>query len=56
VCLKTDTEMASEMSCFFKKIDDGQVTETKIVSVDISCTLFSLFDLLTFEDGANRLF
>ena len=48
--------MASETSCFFKKLDDGQVPQTKIVSVDISCTVFSLFGLLTIEDGANRLF
>jgi len=44
------------MSYYFKKLDDGQVPQTKIVSVDISCTLFSLLDLLTFEDGASRLF
>jgi len=48
--------MVSGMSYYFKKLDDGQVPQTKIVSVDISCTLFSLLDLLTFEDGASRLF
>jgi len=51
-----DTETASEMSCFFKKLDDEQVRQTNILSVYFSCTLFFLFDLLTFEDGANRLF
>jgi hypothetical protein len=50
-----DTETASGTSCFFKKLGDGQVPQTKIVSVDM-VVLFSLFDLLTFEDGANRLF
>jgi len=44
-----ETELAYEMLCFFKKLDD-------IISVKgISRALFSLFDLLTFEDGIDRL-
>jgi hypothetical protein len=50
-----ETELASEMSFFFKKSDDGQVPKQKIVSCNFSHTLFSLLDFLTFEDGTDRL-
>jgi hypothetical protein len=28
LCLKTETVLASEMSCFFEKLDDGQSPPT----------------------------
>jgi len=32
-----------------------KVPEKKNMSINISCALFSLFDLCTFEDGSDRL-
>ena len=54
-CLKTETEPASKTLCFLKKLDDRQGPKKKIVSINISRALFSLFDLLTFDDGIDRL-
>jgi len=52
--------MASEVMCFFKKLDDRQVPpknkkNKKMLSVNVSHVLFLLFYLLTFEDGNDRL-
>jgi len=58
VGLKTETEMASEALCFFKKLDDGQSPppkKKKSLSINVSHVLFFLFYLLTFEDGNDRL-
>jgi hypothetical protein len=53
LCLETEIEPASKASRFFKTFDDGPVPKNT-VSIKISC-LFPLFDLLTFEDGTDRL-
>ena len=50
-----EREPASETSCFFKKIDNGQVPEKKILSVNYSYVLFYLLDFLNLEHGTNRL-
>jgi len=54
--LKTETELASEKLCFFKKLNDGQVPKKKIVSFKFSHALFYLLDFLTVEGGTDRLF
>jgi hypothetical protein len=54
LCLKTGTELTSEMSCFFKKLDSGQ-SKKKKNSVNFSQVVFSLLDFLTFEDRADGL-
>ena len=43
------------MLCIFKKVASGQSPKMKIVSVNFSCTLFSVLDFLIFEDGADKL-
>jgi hypothetical protein len=50
LCLKTETEPASEM-CFFKNLDDGQTQKQKTVSVNFSQALFllSIFDDLAMQ-------
>jgi len=50
-----ETELASEISCFFKKLGDGQAPKKKIVSCNFSHTLFSLLDFVTSEDGTDRM-
>jgi len=50
-----ETDLASETSCFHKKLDDGQVPKKKIVSDNFSCVVFSFLDFLSFGDGTNRL-
>jgi len=58
LCLKKETEMASEVLCFFKKSDDEQTppkNKKKLLSVNVSHVLFMLFYLLTFEDRNDRL-
>jgi len=52
---KTETEPVSETSCFFKKLDDGQITEKKNLSVNFSHAVFSLLHFLTLEDGTDRM-
>jgi len=48
-----ETYPASKMLCFFKQLDDGESPQKGLL---ISCQLCCvLFDLLTFEDGTNRL-
>jgi hypothetical protein len=42
VCLKIETELASETSCFFKKLDNGQCAK----KVNFSHALFSLLSLV----------
>jgi hypothetical protein len=50
-----ETELASEMLCFFKKLDSGQSLKKEIVSVNFSCALFSLLDFLTLNNGTDKL-
>jgi len=50
-----ETELASEISRFLKKLDDGQAPKKKIVSCNFSHTLFSLLDFVTFEDETDRV-
>jgi hypothetical protein len=47
-----ETEPTSEMSCFFKNLDDGQSSKKEIVSVVFSRALFSV--LSTHEDFAMQ--
>jgi hypothetical protein len=55
LCLKTETELASEMPCFLKELGDGQVPPKEyFFSVNFICSLFSLLDFLTPGDGTNR--
>jgi len=54
LCLKTKTDTASKMSCFFKKLAEEHVPKKRL-SVNVSHAVFCLFDLLTFEDGTDRL-
>jgi hypothetical protein len=56
LCLKTETELASEKMRFFKKLNYGQVLKKKIVSFKFSHALFYLLDFLTLEGGTERLF
>jgi len=42
------------MSCFFKKLAEEHVPKKRL-SVNVSHAVFCLFDLLTFEDGTDRL-
>ena len=51
LCLKTGTELASERSFFFKKLDNRQ-SPKKIVSVTFSRAVFSL---LFTHDGLASL-
>jgi len=51
-----ETELAFEISCVFKKLNDGPVTEKKMVSFNFSCAVFCLLDFLTLEHGTDRLF
>jgi len=53
--LKKETEPASETPCFFKKLDDGQITEKKNLSVKFSHAVFSLLRFSTLEDGTDRM-
>jgi hypothetical protein len=43
------------MSCFFKKLDDGQVPKKKIASVNFIHAVLSLLDFMTLGERANRL-
>ena len=55
LCLETETEPASETTCLFKKLGDGQrKIKRKTTSVNYHA-LFYLLDFLTFEFGADRL-
>jgi hypothetical protein len=53
LCLKTETELASKMSCFLKELDDEQFPQKDFFQLT-SVVPFSLLDFLTLEDGANR--
>ena len=55
LCLKIETELVSETSCFLKKLDDAKSLK-KYMAVNVIHSLFSLLDLLTFRDGTDRLF
>jgi len=48
LCLKTETELASERPCFFKKVENGQSPKKRRLSVAFSHALFSL--LFTNDD------
>jgi hypothetical protein len=50
-----ETELASKILCFFKKLDDAQVPK-KTVSVNLSHAVFLRLDFLTLEVGTSRLF
>jgi len=52
--LTMETELASKILCFFKKLDDAQVLK-ETVSVDVSDAVFFHLDFLTLEDGTSRL-
>jgi len=52
---KMETEPASEMSCFFKKLDDGQNYREEELSVNFSHAVFSLLLFLTLEDGTDSM-
>jgi hypothetical protein len=54
--LKTETELASEKSYFFKKLNGVQVPKKKNVSFKFSHALFYILDFLTLEGGTDRLF
>jgi len=51
--LKTETELASEMLCFFKKVYDGQIPQ-KILSVNIRRVLVSHFFLKMGPKGCPK--
>ena len=55
LCVKTETELAPEMWYFCKKLGDRKVPKKKAVSVNFSHAVFSPLDLLTLEDGPDRL-
>jgi hypothetical protein len=45
----------SEMSCFFKKVGDGQSPKKENCVSYFRCALFSLSEFLVLEDGTDRL-
>jgi len=49
-----ETELASKMSCIFKKLDTGLSPKNKIVSFNFSLAVFSLLDFLTLEDRLSQ--
>jgi len=49
-----ETELASKVLCFFKKLDDAQVPK-KTVSVNFNHAVFFHLDFLALEDGTSRL-
>jgi hypothetical protein len=52
--LKTETEPAPKMWCFYKKVDDTTSPKRNDdVTSFVLCSL--IFDFLTFEDGTNKL-
>jgi len=50
-----ENDLAFEMSCSFKKLDDEQSPPKKIVSLNFSHAVFSLLNFLMYDDGADRL-
>jgi hypothetical protein len=54
LCLKTGTQLAPEMSSFFKKLDEGQSPKKENYVSNFS-RAFPLLDFLTLEEGTNRL-
>ena len=48
-------ELASEMSCILKKLDDEVQKKKTVVSVNLCCALFSLLDFLALAAGTDRL-
>jgi hypothetical protein len=55
LCVKMETELASETWYFCKKLGDGKVPKEKAVSVNFSLAVFFPFHFLTLEDGTVRL-
>jgi hypothetical protein len=55
LCLKTETQLAPEMSCFFKKLVDGQIPKKENCQLTSVGHFLFLLDFLTLEDGTHRL-
>jgi len=43
------------LKCVFKKLEDGQSSKKKIMSVNLSGIILALLDFMTLEGGTNSL-